>query len=123
MTPGEPEQIPDADDWDALTTIEYKAPTSQHRTAYAHRRQFGARQFVILVDGDVQAVERHDAEIDVLEGSLRVPGMREQMLDTRRPLDTRQLDTFVEHALASTPWNTRTARRALKGRGLLRISG
>ncbi len=100
LTPGEPEQVPDVDDWDALTTIEYKPPTSQHRTAFAHWRQFGAKRFVILVDGDRAAVDRHEADIDVLEGSLRVPGMREQTLGVRRPLDTHQLDTFVEHALA-----------------------
>jgi CubicO group peptidase (beta-lactamase class C family) len=99
LSPGEPEQLPDADDWDALTTIEYKPPTAQHRAAFAHWRQFGAHRFVILVDGDRPAVDRHEADIDVLEGSLRVPGMREQTLGARHPLDTRQLDGFVERAL------------------------
>ena len=100
LSPGEPEGLPDSGDWDALTTVEYKPPTSQHRTAFAHWRQFGGHRFVILVDGDSPAVDRREAEIDVLEGSLRVPGMREQTLGARLPLDTRALDAFVERALA-----------------------
>jgi CubicO group peptidase (beta-lactamase class C family) len=100
LAPGEVEQVPDTDDWDALTSIAYKPPASQHRIAWAHWRQFGTNRFVILVDGDIAAVERRGSEIDVLEGSLRVPGMRERTLGARRAVDAHQLDLFVERAMA-----------------------
>jgi len=97
LAPGEPDELPDSGDWDAVTAIEYKAP--EPRTAVARWRQAGARRFVVLVDGDRAAVERREADIRVLEGSLRVPGMREQTLGARRPLDPRLLDAFVQRAL------------------------
>jgi len=100
LAPGVVEPVPDTDDWDALASIVYKPPASQQRTAWAHWRQFDAHRFVILVDGDTAAVERREAEIDVLEGSLRLPGMREQTLGARRAVDPRQLDLFVERAMA-----------------------
>src|SRR6185369_13506253 len=80
LAPGEPDEMPDSGDWDAVTTIEYKPPTSEHRTAVARWRKAGTRRFVVLVDGDRAAVERREADIEVLEGSLHVPGMREQTL-------------------------------------------
>jgi CubicO group peptidase (beta-lactamase class C family) len=98
LAAGDPEELPESDAWDALVAIGYKPPAAQHRTAYAHWRELGTRRFVILVDGDTAAVDRRDAEIDVLEGSLRVPGMTEPTLGARRPLDTHQLDAFVDRA-------------------------
>ena len=99
LAPGEPDELPDSGDWDAVTTIEYKPPTSAHRTAIARWRKAGTQHVVVLVDGDSAAVERREADIKVLEGSLRVPGMREQTLGARHPLDARQLDGFVQRAL------------------------
>jgi len=98
LAPGKPEDLPDPGDWDAVTTIEYKPPTAAHRTAIARWRKAGTRHFVVLVDGRDVAVERREADLSVLEGSLHVPGMREQRLGARRPLDARPLDAFVQRA-------------------------
>jgi CubicO group peptidase (beta-lactamase class C family) len=103
LAPGAPEDVPDSDDddWDAVTTIEYQPPTSQQRSVFARWRRSGAHRFVVLVDGDRVAVDRRATDISVLEGSLHVPGMREQSLGARRPLDAHQLDAFVQRALAA----------------------
>ena len=99
LAPGKAEELPDPGDWDAVTTIEYTPPTAEHRTVIARWRKAGARRFVVLVDGNDVAIERREADISVLEGSLHVPGMREQTLGARRPLDAQQLDAFVQRAL------------------------
>lgn len=100
LAPGEPDEMPDTGEWDAVTTIEYRPPTSEHRAAIARWRKAGTRCVVVLVDGDRAAVERRAADIEVIEGSLRVPGMRELTLGGRRALDARQLDAFVERAMS-----------------------
>lgn len=99
LTPGEPDEMPDSGDWDAVTTIEYRPPTSEHRTAIARWRKSGTHRFVVLVDGDRAAIDRREADVKVLEGSLHVPGMREQTLGARHPFDERQLDAFAQRAL------------------------
>jgi CubicO group peptidase (beta-lactamase class C family) len=99
LTPGEPDEMPDSGDWDAVTTIEYGPPTSEHRTAIARWRKSGTHRFVVLVDGDRAAIDRREADVKVLEGSLHVPGMREQTLGARHPFDARPLDAFVQRAL------------------------
>ncbi|HEU4726346.1 MAG TPA: serine hydrolase domain-containing protein [Kofleriaceae bacterium] len=100
LAPGEPEEMPDSGDWDAVTTIEYRPPASQHRTVFARWCRVGTHRFVVLVDGDSAAFDRREADVKVLEGSLRAPGMREQALGARHPLDARRLDGFVQRALA-----------------------
>jgi len=99
LAPGHPDEMPDSGEWDAVTTIEYKPPTSEHRTTIARWRTAGTHRYVVLVDGDRAAIDRRAADIEVLEGSLHVPGMREQTLGARHPLDARQLDAFVQRAL------------------------
>jgi CubicO group peptidase (beta-lactamase class C family) len=99
LAPGEAVALPDAGDWDEVTTIEYKPPTSAHRTAVARWRRAGTHRFVVLVDGDTVAFERREADIEVLEGSLHAPGMHEQTLGARHPLDAHEVDAFAERAL------------------------
>jgi CubicO group peptidase (beta-lactamase class C family) len=99
LAPGEPDEMPDSGEWDAVTTIEYKPPTSEHRATIARWRKSGTHRFVVLVDGDRAALDRREADVRVLEGSLHVPGMREQTLGARRRFDARQLDGFVQRAL------------------------
>src|SRR6185503_8437851 len=73
-------------------------PAAEHRTVFARWREAGGHRVVVLVDGDSAAVDRREAEISVLEGSVRVPGMHEQTLGARRALDRRELDGFVDRA-------------------------
>ncbi len=93
---GTPQELPDPGDWDAVTAIDY-APRNG-RIAVARWRRSGSHRFVVLVEGDRAALDRREADIDVLEGSLRVPGMREQRLGARRALDPHALDSFVQRA-------------------------
>jgi len=41
LAPGQPDEMPDSGDWDAVTTIEYRPPTSEHRTAIVTERASG----------------------------------------------------------------------------------
>jgi CubicO group peptidase (beta-lactamase class C family) len=99
LAPGEPAVMPDPGDWDAITEIDYKPAATAHRSATARWHQVGDHRLVVLIDGDSVAVDRRAAEIDVLEGSLHVAGMREQTLGGRHVLDVDRLDTFVQQAL------------------------
>jgi hypothetical protein len=71
LTPGEPEEMPDSGDWDAVTTIEYRPPTSEHRAVIARWRTSGTHRFVVLVDGD-RAASATPAGAELDAGEWRV---------------------------------------------------
>jgi CubicO group peptidase (beta-lactamase class C family) len=98
LAPGDPEALPDSGDWDAVTAIDYQPPTAEHRTVFARWRRSGEHRFVVLVDGDRAVFDRREADLDVLEASLHVPGMREPTLGARRAIDASALDAFIAHA-------------------------
>jgi CubicO group peptidase (beta-lactamase class C family) len=95
-----PDEQPDPEGWDAVTTITYTTPTAAHRTALATWHQLAHRGYVVLIDGDANAVERRDADLDVIDGTLHPPGFREPTLTKRQPIDTAALDAFIDHARA-----------------------
>jgi CubicO group peptidase (beta-lactamase class C family) len=97
-----PDEPPPEDGWDATTIVHYTAPAAGTRAARAEWRRAGARGYVALVEGDRNALDRRDAQIVSIVGSLRPAGMREESFVGRpaRAPDAARLDAFVGRALA-----------------------
>lgn len=93
-----PDELPDPEGWDAVTTITYVTPTAAHRTVLATWHRLARRGFVVLIDGDANAVDRRDAELTVIDGTLHPPGFREPTLTKRQPLEPAALDAFIDRA-------------------------
>lgn len=97
------ETVPPEHGWDEIASVEYGAAAPSTRRGRAVWRRFGARGFAILIDGERNALERRDAEIETIIGSLLPDGKREERLDRRpRPLEAatqRALDEALDNFL------------------------
>lgn len=100
LVAGEPDEPPPSGGWDAVATVEYATPAAAARGVRAEWRRFRDRGYVVLIDGDRDALERRDAQIATIVSSLRPAGMREDaIVGTPRALDAAQLDAFARRAL------------------------
>lgn len=96
--PSEIDVPPPEGGWDALATIEYAV--GANRSASARWMRLGERGYVVLVDGDAAAVAKRDAQIAAIAGSVKPPGLREEVLEgATRALDSKALDSFVDRAM------------------------
>jgi CubicO group peptidase (beta-lactamase class C family) len=99
---GQLDEPPPTDGWDAMATIEYTTPTAAARAARALWRRHGRRGYVVLIEGERNAFDRRDAQIETIVSSLRPPGLYDERLTAApRALDAHALDAFAEHALST----------------------
>lgn len=86
--------------WDAVTDVSYT--TAGARVVQATARRYGDITYVVIVDGDRSAMSRRGPQLEGTIASIRPSGMVDETLAGRatRPIDAKQLDTFIEGALA-----------------------
>jgi CubicO group peptidase (beta-lactamase class C family) len=90
---------PPSKGWDAQATIDYTVPSAV--SVRAQWMRFGARSYVVLVEGVANAVAKRDAQIKTIVDRIDPPGLREEALvGPTRALDTAALDAFVDRAMA-----------------------
>lgn len=63
---------------DEIAVVNYQMPTGEGRVAQAIAKRKGDRVVVALLDGAVGAVDRREAQIDVVVGGLALPGAKEE---------------------------------------------
>jgi CubicO group peptidase (beta-lactamase class C family) len=99
---GDPDAPPPNGGWDAVMTVEYATPTAAARGVRAVWRRFRDHGYVVLIDGDRDALERRDAQIETIVGSLHPAGMHEDVLvGPPRRLDAASIDGFAQRALGT----------------------
>ncbi|MFT3692026.1 MAG: serine hydrolase domain-containing protein [Kofleriaceae bacterium] len=91
------DEPPPTDGWTREVTLDYAMPAPRETRAYF--KQFGERGYVILVDGDHNAIAKRDAQIEQLIGSLRPAGMHEEVLAKIHAPEPVMLDDFARQAL------------------------
>jgi CubicO group peptidase (beta-lactamase class C family) len=94
---------PPKDGWDAITQINYDAPTEQRRGVFAVVRSKGNKHWVMLVDGKAAAFSRRGAQMGTIISSLKVPGVEEESFADKKAntLDKarlQKLESFLEEA-------------------------
>ncbi|MFN0250142.1 MAG: serine hydrolase domain-containing protein [Kofleriaceae bacterium] len=98
------DEPPPSKGWDAQATIEYSSADGAgpaRRSARAHWMRLGAKSYVVLVDGDANAVAKREAQIGTLVDGVKPEGLREEVLvGPTRAIDTPALDAFVDRAMA-----------------------
>lgn len=85
--------------WDEQTWIEYTLPVG--RSASAQWMRLDRRSYVVLVDGDANAIAKREAQIAALVADISPPGLRPEVLGgPLRAMDRAALDAFVDRALS-----------------------
>jgi CubicO group peptidase (beta-lactamase class C family) len=96
--PSSLDEPPPSRGWDAQATIEYSV--REGRSAWAQWRRLGATSYVVLVDGDANAIAKREAQIATLVEGVKPPGLRDEKLaGPTRVTDGKALDEFVDRAL------------------------
>jgi CubicO group peptidase (beta-lactamase class C family) len=99
LSPDDVDTPPPSGGWDAVTDIRYATPAAGARQARALWRSLNGRGWVALIDGDRDALDRRDAQLGTILGSLHPPGWQDERLGRLRPLDAATVDAFAERAL------------------------
>lgn len=97
--PSSLDEPPPEDGWDAHAVIEYGA--GEGRSASAEWWRLGERGYVVLVDGEANAVARREAQIAQLAGGVKPPDLHEERLGAVRAIEREAVDAFVDRALAA----------------------
>ncbi len=105
--PASIDEPPPEGGWDEHVVIEYSVPpiavngAMVQRGASAEWLRLGTRGYVVLVEGDANAIAKRDAQIAKLVDAVRPPGLAAEVLaGPVRAIDKARLDAFVETALA-----------------------
>ena len=106
-TPASIDEPPPEGGWDEHVVIEYSVPSvvvkgaMVQRGASAEWLRFGTRGYVVLVEGDANAIAKRAAQIATLVDAVKPPGLAEEVLSGLvRAVDTSQIDAFVDKAMA-----------------------
>src|SRR6185503_6181889 len=99
---GEADEPPATGGWDAMTTIDYATPAAVAHAARAVWRRHRGQGYAVLIEGERNALDRRDAQIETIVSSLHPPGLRDDDLaGAPRALDAHALDAFAERARAT----------------------
>ncbi|MEP6862939.1 MAG: serine hydrolase domain-containing protein, partial [Deltaproteobacteria bacterium] len=100
LTRPELDEPPPDGGWDREVHFEYALPAATKREIRAEYRRYRAQRYVILIDGEPNALAKRDAQIDTLISTLKPAGMGEEKLGGPvRALDIAAIDEFATRAL------------------------